>query len=177
VIGRRSPAAVTGHRGRAGVVTHRGRATVRVRRGDDAGSAVVEFVALGVLMLVPLVYLVLTLGRVQAAAFAADGAARAAARAFVLADDEATGRARALAAVRLGLRDQGFDDDPATAGRVSCSAAPCLTPQGRVSVEVSVRVVLPGLPAMIDRVASAHVTVRAAHIASVDTFRPTAAVR
>ena len=42
-----------------------------VRLGDDRGSAVVEFVTLGVLLLVPLVYLVLAMGRVQAATYAA----------------------------------------------------------------------------------------------------------
>ena len=142
------------------------------RPRDDTGSAVVEFVTLGVLMLVPLVYLVLTLARVQAAAFAADGAARAAARAFVRSDDEARGRALALAAVRLALRDQGFDDDPSTAGRVTCTASPCLTPQARVRIEVEVQVVLPGLPAVIDRFAGTHVTVRSEQVAVVDAFRP-----
>lgn len=131
----------------------------------------VEFVSLGVLLLVPLVYLVLTLARVQAAAFAADGAARAAARAFVRADDEASARALALAAVRLGLRDQGFDDDPASAAELTCTGAPCLTPQGRVRVQVTVRVVLPGLPAVLGRAVGAQVTVRAEHTAVVDAFR------
>jgi hypothetical protein len=125
----------------------------------------------GVLLLVPLVYLVLTLARIQAAAFAVDGAARAAARAFARADDEATGRARALTAVRLGLRDQGFDDDPTAAGQLTCSSSPCLTPGGRVRVRVSVQVVLPGLPAVIDRLARTQVTVRAEHLAVVDDFR------
>ena len=37
------------------------------RRRDENGSAVVEFVMLGVVLLLPLVYLVLMLGRVQAA--------------------------------------------------------------------------------------------------------------
>jgi hypothetical protein len=139
-------------------------------RDDDAGSAAIEFVMLGLLLLVPLVYLVLVLARVQAASFAADGAAQAAARAMARADDEMTGRARALAAVRLGLADQGFDDDPAAAAQVACSASPCLTPQGRVSVLVTVRVVLPGLPAVLDRAAGTHVTVRARHVAVVDAF-------
>jgi hypothetical protein len=39
-----------------------------------------------------------------------------------------------------------------------------------VSVEVTVRVVLPGLPAIVDRVARTHVTVRAQHVAVVDAF-------
>jgi Flp pilus assembly protein TadG len=140
-------------------------------RKDDAGSAVVEFVTLGVLLLVPLVYLLLMLGRVQAAAFAADGAARAAARALATADDEATGRARALAAVRLSLRDQGFDVDPASVVRVTCSASPCLTPAGRIGVQVGVPVVLPGVPALVDRTAGTHVTVRSEQVAVVEVFR------
>jgi Flp pilus assembly protein TadG len=140
-------------------------------RPDDTGSAVVEFVSLGVLLLIPLVYLVLVLARVQAAAFAVDGAARAAARVLARADAEETGRARALAAVRLGLRDQGFEDDPTTASRVACSASPCLSPQGRISVQVSVRVVLPGVPAVVDQVIGTHVTVRAEQVAVVDAFR------
>jgi len=138
---------------------------------DDAGSAVVEFLTLGVLLLLPLVYLVLTLGRLQAAAFAADSAAGAAARAFATAPDEDGARARALAAVRLGLRDQGFDDDPAAAARLTCSTTPCLTPGGRVEVEVSIDVVLPGVPSAVDRVAGTHVTVRSVRSARFDPFR------
>jgi hypothetical protein len=132
---------------------------------------VVEFVSLGVLMLIPLVYLVITLGRIQAAAFAVDGSARAAARAFTAAPDDATGRARALAAVRLGLADQGFPVDPAQAGSLTCSAAPCLTPRARVVVRVSIDVVLPGIPALVDRFASTHVTVTSTQTATVDAFR------
>jgi hypothetical protein len=139
--------------------------------GDDRGSAVVEFVTLGVLLVVPLVYLVLAMGRVQAATYAADGSARAAARAFVLAptEDEATDRARA--AVRLGLRDQGFDVDDAGALHVSCSLRPCLTPGGEVVATVTVDVVLPGVPAGVDGVVPVHVTVRSAQVAVVDEFR------
>jgi hypothetical protein len=144
------------------------------RAPDESGSAVVEFVTLGVLLLVPLAYLVMTLARVQAASFAVDSAARGAARAFTTAPDEATGRARVLAAVRLALRDQGFDDEPATAARLTCAASPCLTPQGRVSVEVTVDVVLPGVPSVVDRFAGTHVRVVSARTATVDAFRATA---
>lgn len=140
-------------------------------RHPDSGSALVEFVTLGVLLLVPVVYLVLTLGRIQAAAYASDGAAREAARAFVAADDERTGWDRSLAAVRLGLLDQGFDADPARALTLECGRTPCLSPQDRVVVEVSVDVVLPGIPGFIDRVVATHVTVRSTHTATVDAFR------
>ncbi len=48
---------------------------VRLSR-RDRGRAVVEFVFLGVLLLVPLIYLVMVIGRIQAAAFAVSTAAR-----------------------------------------------------------------------------------------------------
>ncbi len=136
----------------------------------DEGTAVVEFLVLGVLLLVPVVYLVLTLGRIQAASFAADGAAREAARAYVTAGDDSHARLRALAAVRLGLLDQGFDADPQQALLVSCGQIPCLAPEGRVSVTVTVDVVLPGVPAFVDRVVPMHVVVRSNQTAVVDAF-------
>jgi hypothetical protein len=142
-----------------------------LRRRDD-GSAVVEFVTLGVLLLVPVAYLVLAVGRIQAAAFAADGAAREAARVFVTAADEPAARARAATAIRLGLLDQGFDVDPAQVATVECRARPCLSPEGRVVVSVSVDVVLPGVPGFVDRLVATHVTVRSSQTAVVDAFRP-----
>jgi hypothetical protein len=132
---------------------------------------VVEFVVLGTVLLVPVIYLVLVLGRVQAGSYAVDGAARAAARAFTAAADEATGRARARAAVRLGLLDQGFDADADSATRIDCSDTPCLTPQSTVSVQVSVDVMLPGVPTFVDAVVPTHVVVRSTQVAVVDAFR------
>jgi hypothetical protein len=138
--------------------------------GDD-GSAVVEFVTLGVLLLVPVVYLMLTLGRIQAAAFAAEGAAREAGRVFVTADDEVSGIQRIRVAVLLAARDQGFDDvDPATAVTVECSASPCLRPESRVTVRVELVVVLPGVPAFVDTVVPTRVPVRAESVSVVDRF-------
>jgi hypothetical protein len=144
------------------------------RRGGarrDAGSAVVEFVTLGVLMLVPLVYLVVVLGRLQAAAFGTDAAAREAVRAFGAATDERTGRREALAGVRLALLDQGFDVDPGRALQLTCSGRPCLTPGARVTSQVAVEVVLPGIPGLVDRVVPLHVTVRSEATAAVGVFR------
>ena len=48
---------------------------------SDEGSAVVEFIFLSLLLLVPIVYLVLALASVQSAAFAAEAVARDASRA------------------------------------------------------------------------------------------------
>jgi Flp pilus assembly protein TadG len=80
------------------------------RRGlrPDDGNAVVEFVFLGVLLLVPLMYLVLAVSTVQRNLYAVTQAAREAGRAY------ATGTAanatdRARYAALLALQDQGLD--------------------------------------------------------------------
>lgn len=144
--------------------------------GRDRGSATVEFVTVGVLLLVPLVYAVLVLARIQAASFAADSSAREAARAFVTATSDADGRRRAAIAVRLGLLDQGFTAPGAGDLTLECGTpGTCLTPGGQVLVRVQVRVVLPGVPRFVDRAFSTGVTVRAGQVAVVDEFRPAGA--
>jgi hypothetical protein len=115
------------------------------RTRDDRGSGLVEFTWLAVLLMVPLLYLVLTVFEVQRAAFAASGGARAAARAFSLAPDPAAAHARATVAVRLALRDHGLDPRGA-ATSVVCSPGPCLTAGSAASVRVRYSVPLPLLP-------------------------------
>ena len=138
---------------------------------NDSGTAVVEFVTLGVLLLVPVIYLVLVLGRIQAAAFAAEGAAREAGRVFVTAPDDETAGQRARAAVLLALQDQGFDDvDPAQTVIVTCETSPCLQPESRVAVHVEIDVALPGVPVFVNAVVPTNVPVRARAIAVVDRF-------
>jgi len=139
-------------------------------RGDQ-GSAAVEFVAIGVLLMVPLIYFIVTMSRVQAASFAADSSARVAARALVTAADEADGRRRAAIAVRLGLLDQGFTDSRDVTLAVECEKEDCLTPGSRVEVRVEVRVALPAIPRFINDALATEVTVRAAQVAVVDEFR------
>ncbi|GEN79473.1 TadE/TadG family type IV pilus assembly protein [Actinotalea fermentans] len=109
----------------------------------DAGNAIVEFLGVALLLLVPVVYLSLTLGRLQAATFAVDGAAREAARAVATADDAASAEQRMLAAVGLALADQGVDADPAGATTVTCEDD-CLAPGATITVQVGVEVPLPG---------------------------------
>jgi hypothetical protein len=109
----------------------------------DAGNAIVEFLGVALLLLVPVVYLALTLGRLQAATFAVDGAAREGVRAITTATDGDSADARLLAAVRLSLADQGVAADPATATSVTCDGD-CLAPGAAVSVHVTVDVPLPG---------------------------------
>lgn len=134
--------------------------TESLHRWDDTGGAMVEFLAISLVLIVPLIYLVITLGLVQAAAYAAEGAARDAARASVLVgvealengatdgDAGAAAQARAEAALSVALAD--FAVDPTQADlATSCSANPCFTPGSDVTARVTIRVPLPGVPGFV----------------------------
>lgn len=114
------------------------------RWADDDGSASLEFVTVGMILLVPLVYLVLSVSAIQAGAFAAEGAARQAARVFVQAPSQAAAQASAQRALTFALSDH----DVRSAARigVSCSASPCLTRLGYVTVTVDLAIPLPLVP-------------------------------
>lgn len=146
-------------------------ARLRGGGGQDDGSAVLEFLGVALVLLVPTVYLVLVLGRLQAATFAVEGAAREAARTAVAAEDAQQAAARAAAATGVALRDQGFDDDPADALRLTCTSTPCLAPGSRVTARVEVVVPLPFVPTMVRDVVPLEVPVSAERVAPVDTFR------
>ncbi len=137
-------------------------------RDDERGSAMVEFIGAAVLLLVPLVYLVLTLAQVQAGTFAVEGAAREAARAVVTAQSSAEGAARAQAAVRIALADQGFDDGDAL--RLECSHDPCLTPGGTVATQVRLAVPLPFVPEALRSWVPLEIPVEATHVGTVDQY-------
>ncbi len=138
-------------------------------RRDEQGSAVVEFVTLAVILLIPLVYLVLLLGRVQAGAYAVSQASREAGRAYVTAGTGEDAGARARAAARIAFADQRFEE----VGRLelACDGTPCLRPDGRVRTTATVRVPLPLVPAFVRDVVPLSVPVSASHVSTVDRFR------
>ncbi|MPV87335.1 pilus assembly protein, partial [Georgenia ruanii] len=131
----------------------------------------VEFLGVSLLLLVPIVYLVLTLARVQAAAFAAEGAAREAGRILAQAESLDAGVARAERAVALAFSDQGFDVEGGAALAVTCAQDPCLAPGAQVLVRVDMAVDLPLVPDAIRAEVPARVPVSAAHLVVVGTFR------
>lgn len=140
---------------------------------EERGSAVVEFIGTTVLLLIPLIYLVLTLGRLQAGTFAVEGGAREAARAVVTAPSSDDAAVRARVAVALALEDQGFDPAPALTGdavRVVCSAEPCLTPGATVTTTVRTSVPLPFVPDLLRSWVPLEVPIEAHHRATVDEF-------
>lgn len=116
--------------------------------GEDAGSASLEFVAAGLILLLPIVYLVLALASIQAGAFAAEAAARQGARLFVQAQtvDEAT--AAVDRAIRFTLADYGVAEGDAGVS-ITCVPTACLEPGAIVTVAVTVSVPLPLVPAVL----------------------------
>ncbi len=122
--------------------------TRRVR--DERGSALVEFSWLAIILLVPLVWVVISVFEVQQGAFATSAAARAAGRAYALAPDDATGEARADAVVRQVLADQGTPGQGARV-TVSCRApgGDCHAGTSVITVRVDSGVDLPFFPAIL----------------------------
>jgi hypothetical protein len=117
-----------------------------VRRREERGTALIEFTWLGILLLVPLVYVVVSVFEVQRGAYAVTTASRSAARAFSLAPTEAEGESRARAAVRTALEDQGLEGHRFEL-EISCEpAAACLQPGSVVTVLIRTEVALPLLP-------------------------------
>ena len=138
-------------------------------RLDDAGNAIVEFVFLAVLLMVPLVYVLITVFRVQAGAYAASSAAREAGRIFVVAGSVDVAAERAYAAGRIVMRDSGLTLDPDDL-RIACSSDPCLAPGSTVTVVVTQRVELPLVPRILGR-APGSVRVSSEHVEVVDRYR------
>ena len=116
---------------------------------DERGSALVELTWLGVLLLIPLLWIVLSVFEVQRGAFAVDAAARAAGRAYALAPTDAEGRQRAEAAARLALEDQGISAPLDL--RITCTPYPrdCHSGTSVITVVIASRVDLPLLPSFL----------------------------
>lgn len=112
----------------------------------DEGSALVEFLALAILLLIPIVYLILTLTQLHAGKFAAASAVQSAARVFIAAPDESSAHEHAATATRIALDDQGFTDVAVSdVLNIECSGE-CLSAGTRVHVSVSIPVHVPGIP-------------------------------
>jgi Flp pilus assembly protein TadG len=111
----------------------------------EQGSAVVEFTFLALLLMVPLVYFIITVGQIQGGSFAVVGAADQAAKVFVAQPDAESGRAAAEQAALIALADFGHE---AGAAQVStrCDPADCHAAGTAVTVTVNLTVPLPFIP-------------------------------
>ena len=134
---------------------------------DEQGNALVEFVVLSAALLIPTLYLVLTLGSVQAAAFAADTIARDTARIHATETDPDRADARASRHMELVLEDHGLPVSDVV--DLSCSEDPCATAGGIVTARVRISVPVPGLGPVLGN--TGPVAVGSSHAVPVDQYR------
>lgn len=148
----------------------RSRLSSDARLSSEEGSASLEFLTVGMILLVPLVYLVLAMSAIQGGALAVEGAARQAARVAVRAVDEGAADVAVQRAVRVALDDYGVDADAASVS-VSCSpSGDCLAPGERVRVSVTATVALPLVPDVLALHQAASVPLEASATQTVSRF-------
>ncbi|MBN9159270.1 MAG: TadE family protein [Microbacterium sp.] len=124
----------------------------RLRHSSETGSAAVEFIGLGVILLVPLLYLVIALGAIQEEMLGVESAARHMARTMSAATDGADATARADAAVRSAIAEYAMDPDTVEVDiRCAPRGAECPSAGATVVVTVTAKVALPFLPPMSGR--------------------------
>ncbi|GAA1818265.1 TadE family protein [Agromyces neolithicus] len=136
---------------------------------DERGSASLEFLTVGMLLLVPIVYLVLALAAIQGGALAVEGAARQAARIAVQSGDRTSAESAVDRAVRVTLADYGVDAD-ATSVVIDCESSGCDEPGTRVRISVEARVQLPLVPDVLDLGMVGSVPVEASATQTVSRF-------
>ena len=142
-----------------------------MRGRTERGSALVEVTWLSLLLLVPLVYVMLSVFAVQSGSFAVSGAARAAARAYSLAPDESSAPGRARAAAEVALADHEIRAGEASVS-ITCRPDPSnrLAPGSIITAVVRHQVVLPLVPSALGDQAPSF-RVEASSSVSYGTFR------
>ncbi|MGP9538967.1 TadE/TadG family type IV pilus assembly protein [Brachybacterium sp. AOP43-C2-M15] len=145
----------------------RGPRRARHRLGDEDGNALVEFVVLSAALLIPCLYLVLTLGNVQAAVFAADTISRDVARIHATESDPGLAAVRSARHAEMVLEDHGLSAEDVVV--ISCTHDPCATSGGTVTAQVRIPVPIPGLGPILGQ--DGPVTVGASHAVPVDRYR------
>ena len=149
----------------------RWRSWIGRRLAREDGSASLEFVTTGLILLLPLVYLVLSVAAIQGGALAVEGAARQAVRVYVQSGTEAEAAARAERAIRFALADAGLEAlEPAVSVHCSPHPATCLTRRGLVTVSVAVTVPLPLVPQVLTIAAPLGVPLQATATEQVSRF-------
>ncbi|WP_235201394.1 TadE family protein [Microbacterium sp. CH12i] len=129
---------------------------------NDDGSAAMEFITVGVIFLVPLVYLVITLGAIQEHLLGVEAAARHTARVIGQADDAATAAANSDALLANVIDEYGMDGGNVEVS-VTCTPAgvECPSAGATVLVTVSTFVSLPFVPPIFGLDTAASIPLRA----------------
>jgi Flp pilus assembly protein TadG len=137
------------------IAAERARRVLAGDQGGDGGSAIIEFVFVAVIVMVPLVYFIVAVAAVQRSQLAVSQAAREAGRAFATSRGPADARVRVATAVRLAFASQGLPNDASVryvASGSGCAAAaitPRVAPGAQFTVCVTRHVQLPGVPSLL----------------------------
>lgn len=136
---------------------------------DDRGSAALEFILVGLVLLVPVVYVIISLGLIQGQTLGVEAGARHIARTISNASDVGTVRERADRVLASVVEEYGLDP-AAVEFSMACvpATAECPEPGATIIVNLSTRVALPLVPAVfgLERLASIPVDASAAQKAS-----------
>lgn len=104
-----------------------------------------EFIGLTIILLIPAVYLLVTISQLQGAGYAAVAASDQAAKTIGHSTNDSQAESRALRTVELTARDYQLNPETAQT-TIHCSNTPCTTPGTTISVNVSIDVPLPLIP-------------------------------
>lgn len=141
------------------------------RKLGDRGSAPLEFILAGLVLLVPLVYLVITLGLVQGHALGAEAGVRHIARAVATATNPDEARERGAAVLASIAADYGMDA-AATDLRVECRPAgsPCPAAGATITVTLRTTVSLPLAPPVLGMDRLMTIPIEASTVQKVSRF-------
>ncbi|KAA9111587.1 TadE family protein [Microbacterium rhizomatis] len=148
------------------------RETQSARRAlGETGSAALEFIVAGLLLLVPVVYLVVSLGLIQEQSLGVEAGARHIARSVSSAPDAVTAATRARAALATVVGEYGLDRDSVRI-EMSCRPAGAACPEAGVTliVTLSAKVSLPLIPPVLGLDRLATVPVEASAMQRVSQF-------
>ncbi len=138
----------------------------------ERGAAALEFIVVGLILLVPLVYLVLALGAIQIQSLGAEAGARHVARVVARSADADAARAGADRVLTAVVEEYGLD--PSTVELdFDCTPAGVRCPEAGTTLIVRLRaaVVLPLVPPVLGLDRIARVSVEATAAQKVSRFR------
>lgn len=138
---------------------------------DDEGSAALEFILVGLVLLVPIVYLIVAVGTIQGQSLGVETGARQLARTVADSPDAATADARAQRVRDAIVAEYGLDPDAVSVSIECGGAAPeCPTAGALLSVTMRASVPLPLVPAVLGLDQLARVPVEASSVQRVSRY-------